>query len=126
MPSGIPLVATPANCTNTLGNPASCLGIVIDNPSAPVTVTGDTSLTNGINMSGATVNLTLNCGTVALGANQTWTGPSGLTLTTGGPASSASAIDHKADLGGDEAASVWVRDVASRLFLHKQSVIRAH
>src|ERR1700733_14480879 len=79
-------VATPANCTNTLGNPASWLGIVIDNPSAPVVVTGNTTLTigaNGVNMGSATVDLTLDCGTIDLGRNQTWNVASGLAMTTG-------------------------------------------
>jgi autotransporter-associated beta strand protein len=83
-------VAAPANCTNTLGNPVSWLGIVIDNPPAPVSLNGSASLTNGasgINMGSATVNLTLNGSTLYLGANQTWTVASGLTLTTGSAAS---------------------------------------
>jgi len=86
-------VATPADCANVLGSPVRWLGIVIDNPSAPVVVTGNTTLTNGangINMDSATVNLTLNCGTIDLGANQTWTVASGLTLTTGSTTSSGS------------------------------------
>ena len=86
-------VATAANCTNTLGSAESWLGIVIVNPAAPVVISGNTTLTNGangINMSSASVNLTIDCGTFSLGANQTWTVASGLTLTTGSAASSGS------------------------------------
>jgi autotransporter-associated beta strand protein len=80
-------VTTAANCTNTLGSAVSWLGIVIANPSAPVVITGDTTLTNGangVNLSSASVNLTINCGVITLGANQTWTVASNDTLTTGG------------------------------------------
>lgn len=78
-------VATPANCTNALGAAATWSGIVISNPAAPVSISGSTTLTmtNGINLSGATVDLTVDCGTIALGANQTWNVISGRTLTIG-------------------------------------------
>jgi autotransporter-associated beta strand protein len=78
-------VTLPANCTNTLGAAVTWGGIVISNPVAPVYVSGSTTLTlsNGINLANATVNATVDCGTLALGANQTWTVPGGRTLTTG-------------------------------------------
>src|SRR5580658_4905777 len=86
-------VTIAANCTNVLGSATGWLGIVVINPAAPVAITGDTSLTNGangINMSNASVNLTINCGTLSLGAHQSWIVASGLTLTTGSAASSGS------------------------------------
>jgi autotransporter-associated beta strand protein len=85
-------VATSANCTNLLGNAATWGGIVISNPSAPVVINGNTTLTlnNGINLGNATVDLTVNCGAINLGTNQTWNIPAGRTLTTGGPGSSGS------------------------------------
>src|SRR5208337_3595747 len=78
-------VAAPPNCSNTLASAATWSGIVISNPSAPVLIQGNTTLTisNGINLAGAKVNLTINCGTLSLGANQIWTIAPGLTLTTG-------------------------------------------
>jgi autotransporter-associated beta strand protein len=85
--------STVATAANTLNSNVSWLGIVISNPSAPVVITGTTTLTNGangINMGGASVNLTINCGTLSLGANQTWTVASDLTLTTGSATSSGS------------------------------------
>ena len=82
-------VAIPANCTNTLGSAVTWNLMVISNPSAPIAVKGNTSLTlsNGIDMSGAAMNLTLDCGTIALGAPQTWTVAPGRTLTTGSSSS---------------------------------------
>ena len=78
-------VATPSNCTNTLGGVATWSGIVITNPAAPVYISGSTTLTlsNGINLASAVVNLTVDCGTLNLGRNQTWTVASGRVLTTG-------------------------------------------
>jgi autotransporter-associated beta strand protein len=78
-------VATPANCTNTLGSAVTWSGIAISNPAAPVYISGNTTLTlsNGINLAGATVNLTVDCGTLNLGGNQTWTVASGRELMTG-------------------------------------------
>src|SRR5260370_24325048 len=51
------VVSTPANCTGTLGSAVTWKGITIANPSALVTINGNTTLTlnNGIDMSGATV-----------------------------------------------------------------------
>jgi autotransporter-associated beta strand protein len=85
-------IATPADCTNTLGAAVTWNGIVINNPAAPVAIDGNTTLTlnSGINMSNATVDLTLNCGTINLGSNQTWSVPSGRNLVTGGPGSAGS------------------------------------
>jgi autotransporter-associated beta strand protein len=86
-------VSSADNCTNTLDSAVSWLGIVIDNPSAPVVITGDTYLTNGahgINMSGASVNFSYNAGTLLLGASQTWNVAAGLTLSTGSPTNSGS------------------------------------
>jgi autotransporter-associated beta strand protein len=81
-------VSTAANCTNTLGAAAIWSGLVISNPVAPVYINGSTTLTltNGINLANASVNLTLDCGTIALGTNQTWTTTSGRTLTIGSAA----------------------------------------
>src|ERR1700677_2022703 len=78
-------VTTPAYCTNTLAAAVTWNGIAVNNPSAPVTINGSTTLTleNGINMNNATVDLTVNCGTINLGANQTWTVSSGRNLITG-------------------------------------------
>lgn len=78
-------VSTPANATNTLGSAVTWNGIVVSNPVAPVYISGSTTLTlsNGINLANATVNLTVNCSTLDLGANQTWTVPAGRVLTTG-------------------------------------------
>jgi autotransporter-associated beta strand protein len=78
-------VAVPANCTNLLGNAVTWGGIVISNPAAPVYLSGNTTLTlsNGINLGTATVNLTVDCGTLNLGGNQAWTVASGRMLTTG-------------------------------------------
>ena len=85
-------VGTATNCTNTLGSAVTWSGIVIHNPSAPVVIGGNTTLTlsNGIDMSSATVDLTVNCGTLNLDANQTWAVPAGRNLVTGGPGSSGS------------------------------------
>ncbi len=81
------IVANPANCTNTLGAAVTWAGIVISNPAAPVYLTGSTTLTlsNGISLANATANLTVDCGTLALGGSQTWTVPAGRSLTTGSP-----------------------------------------
>ncbi len=78
-------VATPATCTNTLGNPVTWGGIIISNPAAPVYISGNTTLTlsNGINLPNATVNLTVDCSTLNLGGSQVWTVASGRVLTTG-------------------------------------------
>jgi autotransporter-associated beta strand protein len=78
-------VSVAANCTNTLGTAVTWGGITISNPAAPVYVSGNTTLTlnNGINLAGAGVNLTVDCGTLNLGGNQTWTVASGLVLMTG-------------------------------------------
>ena len=78
-------VATPANCINTLASAAVWKGIVVSNPAAAVAINGNTTLTlsNGINLTSASVNLTVNCGTINLGANQTWSVATGRTLTTG-------------------------------------------
>src|SRR5882672_10694206 len=67
-------VATPANCTNTLGGAATWAGLVVSNPAAPVFISGNTTLTlsNGISLAGATVNLTVDCNALNLGANQVW------------------------------------------------------
>ncbi|HVU08350.1 MAG TPA: glycosyl hydrolase family 28-related protein [Verrucomicrobiae bacterium] len=78
-------VVISANCTNTLGSAAIWNGIIINNPSAPVLINGNTTLTlnNGVNLNNATVNLGINCGTINLGGNQIWSIPTGLTLVTG-------------------------------------------
>ena len=83
-------VATPVNCTNTLGAAVTWRSIVISNPAVPVYISGNTTLTlsNGINLANSTVNLTVNCGTLNLGANQVWTVAAGQVLTTGGAGSS--------------------------------------
>ncbi|MDB6067592.1 MAG: Carbohydrate binding family 6 [Pedosphaera sp.] len=78
-------VTTAANCTNTLGSTVTWGGIIVSNPAAPVYITGNTTLTlsNGINLANATVNLTVDCSALNLGANQVWTVASGKVLTTG-------------------------------------------
>ncbi|HXI71632.1 MAG TPA: glycosyl hydrolase family 28-related protein [Verrucomicrobiae bacterium] len=78
-------VVTPANCTNTLGGAATWAGIVVSNPAAPVYIFGNTTLTlsNGISLANATVNLTVDCSALNLGANQVWSVASGRVLTTG-------------------------------------------
>jgi autotransporter-associated beta strand protein len=85
-------VATPANCTNTLGSAVAWNGITILNPSAPVTIYGNTTLTlnNGINMSNAAVDLVIGCGTINLGSNQVWAVPTGRNLVTGSSTNSGS------------------------------------
>ncbi len=86
------IVATPINCTNTLGLAATWGGIVISNPAAPVLVSGNTTLTlsNGISLAGATVNLTVDCNALNLGANQVWSVAAGRVLTTGAAGRSGS------------------------------------
>src|SRR5882724_476107 len=61
-------VATPANCTNTLGGPATWAGVVVSNPAAPVYLGGNTTLTlsNGISLANAAVNLTVDCSALNL------------------------------------------------------------
>jgi autotransporter-associated beta strand protein len=78
-------VATASNCTNTLGAAVAWSSIVVSNPVAPVYISGNTTLTlsNGISLANATVNLTVDCTALNLGANQTWSVASGRTLTTG-------------------------------------------
>jgi autotransporter-associated beta strand protein len=78
-------VSVPAYCTNTLGTAVTWGGIVISNPAVPVYISGNTTLTlsNGVNLASASVNLTVDCGTLNLGGNQTWTVASGCVLTTG-------------------------------------------
>jgi autotransporter-associated beta strand protein len=78
-------VSTPADATNTLGSAVTWNGIIISNPAAPVYISGNTTLTlnNGINLAHAMVDLTVDCTALNLGANQTWTVPSGRVLTTG-------------------------------------------
>ena len=71
----------------TLGGATSLLGLLFDNNTAgPLTVGSGSTLTlaaSGINMSAAKNNATFNCA-IALGASQTWSVNSGLTLTVGG------------------------------------------
>ncbi len=85
-------VSTPANCTNTLGAAVTWGGIVISNPASPVYLSGNTTLTlsNGISLANAAVNLTVDCGTLSLGGNQVWTVASGRALTTGAAGRSGS------------------------------------
>ncbi len=78
-------VATPANCNNTLGSTATWRGIIVSNPAVAININGNTTLTlsNGINLASAMVDLTVDCGTLNLGANQTWSVAAGRVLTTG-------------------------------------------
>jgi autotransporter-associated beta strand protein len=72
--------------TASLGANLSWLGIQIINPGGAVTINSGSTLTlgsSGINMSGATQNLTLNCA-VMLGAAQTWDVTTGRTISVGG------------------------------------------
>ena len=73
------------NGTVALGADLAFGGITITNAGAPVTISAGNTLTlNGpIDMSGATANLTLNCG-LALGAAGVWTVTNSHTLTVGG------------------------------------------
>jgi autotransporter-associated beta strand protein len=67
----------------TLGTNLSWAGLIVNNPAAPLTFNGTQTLTlgsGGINMSAATVNLTLNH-PVILGENQTWNIGTARTLT---------------------------------------------
>ncbi|HEV2692577.1 MAG TPA: glycosyl hydrolase family 28-related protein [Verrucomicrobiae bacterium] len=85
-------VSTPANCTNTFGSAAIWGGIVVSNPAVPVYIVGNTTLTltNGIDLGNATVNLTVDCSALNLGKNQTWTVAAGRVLTTGAAGRSGS------------------------------------
>ena len=82
-------VTTPANCTNTLGASLSWNGIKVVNPSAAVNLNDSTYVltlgANGVDMSAATVNLTLPKNVTANG-NQTWFVRSGtlLQVSSGG------------------------------------------
>ena len=79
-------VATPANCTNTLGTTVTWGGIVISNPAAAVYITGNTTLTlsNGISLDGAqTAKLTVDCGTIASAAIRPGAVGTGRILTIG-------------------------------------------
>jgi autotransporter-associated beta strand protein len=78
-------VATASNCTNTIGTAMTWGGIIISNPAVSVFISGNTALTlsNGINLANATVNLTVDCSTLNLGANQIWSVASGRVLATG-------------------------------------------
>ncbi|MEI9866077.1 MAG: hypothetical protein WDN00_16290 [Limisphaerales bacterium] len=80
-------VTTAANCTNTLGGAATWKSIVINDPVAPVYISGNTTLTlsNGINLASAAVNLMVDVSALNLGANQVWSVASGQVLTTGAP-----------------------------------------
>jgi len=67
-------VVTPASGTNVLGGNTAWNTLSVSNPAAPVQISADGSvLTNNtsIDMSGASQDLTLNCGLVS-GANLTW------------------------------------------------------
>jgi autotransporter-associated beta strand protein len=88
------LVSAAVDCTNTLGAAAIWKSIVVSNPAAPVYISGDTTLTlsNGISLAHAAVDLTLDCGTIDLGGSQTWTVAGGRTLVTGAPGH-AGAVD---------------------------------
>src|ERR1700757_1206816 len=85
-------VTAPGNCTNVLGAAVTWGGITIKNPAAPVTINGNTTLTisNGINLTNATADLSLNFGALNLATNQTWTIPAGRTVTTGSATNSGS------------------------------------
>ncbi len=62
--------------------------VIIGNTPGSVLTLGAASGTSGISMSSASQNMTINCA-LTLGANQTWTVPSGLSLTNGGTLLSA-------------------------------------
>ena len=101
-------VSTPANCTNTLGSAVTWKGINITNPTAPVMINGNTTLTlnNGVNMGSATQNLALNCGTISVASNQTWTVASGVTLTTGS-STNAGAVNSNNNTVTKAGAGTW-------------------
>ena len=84
---------TSAN-TVSLGGNASWLGLRITNPGGLVTISSGFTLTlgsSGIDMSSATVNLTLNCA-VSLGSTQIWDITSGRTLLAAGVISGVGGI----------------------------------
>ncbi len=77
-----------------LGADASWNGIRIANPGGPVTISAGNVLTlgaGGVDLSGATQNLTADCG-LGLGVAQTWNVASGRTLTAGGVVDGAGAL----------------------------------
>src|SRR3712207_4709983 len=83
-----------AATTASLGSSMTWLGILIANPGGNITINAGNTLTlgsSGIDMSSATVNLTLNCA-VGLVASQTWSVNSGRTLTSTGAISGSGGI----------------------------------
>lgn len=106
------IVATPANCTNLLGTAVTWAGIIISNPAAPVYINGNTTLTlsNGVNLASALADLTVDCGTIALGGNQTWNVASGRVLTTGaaGHAGSVSSPNNGNFVVTKTGGGVWI------------------
>lgn len=77
-------IVTPANCFIALGGSTNWGGIVISNPPATVEIPDDGSVLTlgamGVDMSGASQNLTLDCA-LSLGASQAWNVAPGFTLT---------------------------------------------
>lgn len=82
-------IVTAPNTTNTLGADMTWGGIKIINPGGPVTLVSGNTLTlngvsgTGIDMSTATVDLTVNCG-LTLAASQTFIDPTNRMLTVNG------------------------------------------
>lgn len=81
--------ATSLAGTMTLGADLNWAGLIVSNPASPLTFNGTQTLrlgSGGIDMSAATVNLTLNH-PVIIGENQSWNVGTGRTLTVNGPIS---------------------------------------
>lgn len=130
-------VTTPANCTNTLGAAETWAGITINNPSAPVTINGSTTLTlnAGINMGNAMVDFNPDISTITLGSNQTWTVTAGRTLTTGSPTTGGRVQNNTVTLAGggtwttggtDDNGGLGVIVVAGTVNLNKTSNSGTH
>ena len=96
------------NTSVTLGTNSSWGGIQILNPGGPISILADgntlTNGTSGIDLSQATVGLTLD-NAIALGANQTWSVTNSQTLTVAGVISGTSGLTitggGAVPLGGD-------------------------
>jgi autotransporter-associated beta strand protein len=78
----------------TLGSNLNWAGLIVNDPAGPLTFNGTQTLTlgsAGLNLSAATVNLTLNH-PVTLGENQTWNVGAGRTLAANGQISGARSL----------------------------------
>jgi len=104
-------VATPANCTNALGGNVTWGGIQISNPSAAVNITSGSTLTLngvggvGIDMSSASVDLTLGSGVantmLTIASNQLFSVASGRNLFISNDSSVGNNITETITNGGN-------------------------